>query len=115
MSSFLRHLRQIYRSTNSYHNFRHALDVLQATHTFLSSAGMVPSPSILLDPDERMWKPDKKITGDALISCLSNVDLFTIYIAAIGHDVGHPGFTNMFMVNFSFFLSFLSLSTHLFV
>jgi hypothetical protein len=46
-----------------------------------------------------MWKPDKVSTANSLISCLSNVDLFTIYVAAIGHDVGHPGFTNGFMVS----------------
>lgn len=101
----MRHLRTIYRWENSYHNFQHALDVLQATQTFLFAAGKVPPVSILLASDERTWRPDKT-NGDALISCLGNLDLFTLYIAAIGHDVGHPGFTNVFMVShLGYFLS----------
>jgi hypothetical protein len=43
ISSFLCHLRLIYRSQNFYHNFQHALDVLQATHTYMRSASMVPT------------------------------------------------------------------------
>lgn len=85
----------IYRGRNSYHNFQHALDVLQAIQTFLCAAGRVPPVSIL-SGDERTWRPDK---GFGLISCLDNLDLFTLYIAAIGHDVGHPGFTNVFLVS----------------
>jgi hypothetical protein len=99
ISEFLRHLRTIYRWENSYHNFQHALDVLQATQTFLFAAGKVPPVSILLASDERTWRPDRTINSGALISCLDNLDLFTLYIAAIGHDVGHPGFTNVFMVS----------------
>lgn len=99
ISCFLRHLRTVYRWQNSYHNFQHALDVLQATQTFLCAAGRVPPVSILLEGDERLWRPDKAENGEDLIYCLDNMDLFTLYIAAIGHDVGHPGFTNGFMVS----------------
>lgn len=99
ISEFLRHLRTIYRWENSYHNFQHALDVLQATQTFLFAAGKVPPVSILLASDELSWRPDRTTDSDTLISCLDNLDLFTLYIAAIGHDVGHPGFTNVFMVS----------------
>jgi hypothetical protein len=97
ISDFVQHLRRIYREQNSYHNFHHALDVLQATYHYLCSAGMVPSVKILLKGDDRMWRPDKA-KSKALLSCLSINDIFTLYIAAIGHDVGHPGFTNNFMV-----------------
>jgi hypothetical protein len=38
------------------------------------------------------------------VQSLTNTDLFALYIAAIGHDVGHPGFSNVFMVC-SLFLS----------
>ena len=38
------------------------------------------------------------------LSCLGNRELFALYIAAIGHDVGHPGFTNNFMVTLPTFL-----------
>ncbi|KIM91611.1 hypothetical protein PILCRDRAFT_810896 [Piloderma croceum F 1598] len=98
ISEFLRHLRTVYRRQNSYHNFQHALDVLQATQTFLCAAKRVPPVSILLG-DDRTWRPDKSINSDDLTCCLDNLDLFALYIAAIGHDVGHPGFTNVFMKN----------------
>ncbi|KAJ7461732.1 hypothetical protein B0H11DRAFT_2055778 [Mycena galericulata] len=86
---FIQHLRQIYRWQNSYHNFEHALDVLQASYSYLRSAEMVPPLSILLTDG---------LIGP-LMTSLGLWDLFIIYIAAIGHDVGHPGFTNLFMNN----------------
>jgi hypothetical protein len=100
ISPFLCHLRHIYRNQNSYHNFEHALDVLQATHTFLTTAGVVPPVSILKEGDDRMWRPDK-FDKDSLASSLGAEDVFMLYVAAIGHDVGHPGFTNVFMVSHS--------------
>ncbi|KAI0697046.1 hypothetical protein BC835DRAFT_1339898 [Cytidiella melzeri] len=98
LATFLQHLRQLYRSDNNYHNFYHALDVLQATYFFLLSAGAVPPVSILHE-DSRLWKPDKRRADGCLASSLSNADIFALYIAAIGHDVGHPGLTNAFMKN----------------
>ena len=103
MSDFIHHLRRIYRYENSYHNFEHALDVLQAAQSYLKSEGMVPSPTILFDPT-RMWKPKKQFDSGSLISTLGLRQLFILYIAAIGHDVGHPGFSNVFMVSNSLFI-----------
>ena len=97
VSAFIHHLRRIYRYENSYHNFEHALDVLQAAQSYLKSEGMVPSPTILFEPT-RMWKPKKEFDSGSLISTLGLRELFILYVAAIGHDVGHPGFTNGFMV-----------------
>lgn len=45
-----------------------------------------------------MWKPKKQFDSGSLISSLGLRQLFILYIAAIGHDVGHPGFSNGFMV-----------------
>lgn len=98
ISALLSNLRKVYRQQNSYHNFAHALDVLQATHSFLHSAGRVPPVSILLRRNRRTWKPDRGRLEKSLVSCLRNQDLLCLYIASIGHDVGHPGFTNGFMV-----------------
>ncbi|KLO19373.1 HD-domain/PDEase-like protein [Schizopora paradoxa] len=98
LSVFLIHLRQAYRATNTYHNFQHALDVLQATHIYLVEAGASPPVSILLDYTDSSWKPDLKKLNP-MLACMRNQDLFALYIAAVGHDVGHPGFTNMFMKN----------------
>ncbi|KAJ7269652.1 hypothetical protein C8J57DRAFT_317974 [Mycena rebaudengoi] len=97
--AFIHHLRQIYRWQNSYHNFEHALDVLQASYSYLRGAGMVPPLTILLEPSTRMWKPTRVFDSGPLMTSLELHDLFIIYIAAIGHDVGHPGFTNLFMNN----------------
>ncbi|KAF8556827.1 HD-domain/PDEase-like protein [Imleria badia] len=96
ISIFLKHLQRLYCGQNSYHNFQHALDVLQACQAFLCAAAVVPPVSILCR-DARPWWPDKR--QDRLVSALENMDLFALFIAAIGHDVGHPGFTNMFMKN----------------
>jgi hypothetical protein len=97
-SCFVHHLRQIYRLENSYHNFEHAVDVLQACQSYLRSAGMVPPLSILLEPD-RKWSSDKLFDSGPLMTTLGLREIFLLHIAAIGHDVGHPGFTNMFMKN----------------
>ena len=59
---------------------------------------MVPSPTILFE-QTRMWKPKKQFDSGSLISTLGLRQLFILYIAAIGHDVGHPGFSNVFMVS----------------
>ena len=97
IAMFLQHLRQLYRQGNTYHNFQHALDVMQATYFFLYSTGIVPPVSILRT-DSRLWKPDKAAGKGSFMSCLSNADIFALCIAAIGHDVGHPGLTNAFLV-----------------
>ncbi|PFH50597.1 hypothetical protein AMATHDRAFT_60699 [Amanita thiersii Skay4041] len=96
ISAFVHHLRRIYRLENSYHNFEHALDVLQATHSYLQAAGMVPSVKILLKPNQT-WKTSKEFNDGSLVSTLRPEEIFIMYIAAIGHDVGHPGFSNYFM------------------
>ncbi|KAJ4495882.1 hypothetical protein C8J55DRAFT_553636 [Lentinula edodes] len=96
----IHHLRRIYRWENTYHNFEHALDVLQCSYIFLRSAGMVPPVSILLDEDpELTWTSARKFDSGSLVTCLGMKELFVVYIAAIGHDVAHPGFTNLFMRN----------------
>ncbi|KAK7044827.1 high-affinity phosphodiesterase [Favolaschia claudopus] len=99
---FIHHLRRIYRTQNSYHNFEHALDVLQATYSYLRAADMVPPLSILLDPNPAAtWTSPRAFDSGDLVTVLTRVDLFVLAVAAIGHDVGHPGFTNLFMANAS--------------
>lgn len=98
ISVFLKHLRPLYCGHNSYHNFQHAVDVLQASQAFLCAAGVVPPVSILLGSADCTWRPNKRGKEAHLAFDLNNTCLFALYIAAIGHDVGHPGLTNMFMV-----------------
>ncbi|KAI0656981.1 HD-domain/PDEase-like protein [Cubamyces menziesii] len=97
VATFLQHLCQLYRQANTYHNFQHALDVFQAVYHFLFTSGMVPPVTLLLE-DGRTWTRDRE-SCDPLISCLTDEDLFALCIAAVGHDVGHPGLTNAFMKN----------------
>ncbi|KAI0676581.1 HD-domain/PDEase-like protein [Trametes maxima] len=97
LATSLPHLSQLYRQANTYHNFQHALDVLQAVYFFLFSSGAVPPVTILLE-DGRTWKCEKELC-DPLVSLLTNEDIFALCIAAVGHDVGHPGLNNAFMKN----------------
>ena len=60
---------------------------------------MVPSVTILLENATTMWSTSHAFDNGKLMTCLRPQDLFVIYIAAIGHDVAHPGFTNVFMVS----------------
>ena len=52
----------------------------------------------------KTWRPGKSVQSNPYLACLGNRELFALYIAAIGHDVGHPGFTNNFMVALHMFL-----------
>ncbi|KAJ7665998.1 hypothetical protein DFH06DRAFT_264636 [Mycena polygramma] len=97
ITPFIEHLRHIYRWQNSYHNFEHALDVLQATYSYLAISNMAPPLSIL--HTQNTWAPPRPLDSGPLMTVLAPTDLFVLAIAAIGHDVGHPGFTNLFMAN----------------
>lgn len=83
---FLLLVRDSYRPSNPYHNFRHAVDVLQATFYFLLRLHSLPP-----------LGEDIPVSTDA-DEVLSPVEALIILIVAIGHDVGHPGVTNMFLV-----------------
>lgn len=84
---FLLVIRDSYRPSNPYHNFRHAVDVLQATFFFLLRLHSLPSVS------------DEPQAADIdTTTVLSPVEALTILIVAIGHDIGHPGVTNLFLV-----------------
>ena len=71
----LRHWLQLmernYHSTNTYHNSTHAADVLHAASHFLEKTNVKE----LLDP----------------------LDVAAVLIAAVVHDVNHPGRTNSFL------------------
>ena len=98
MPLFLNALQQTYRQVNNYHNFEHALDVFQAIYCVLRWEGLVPDLSILLST--ATWRRQTQHRR-GLIDCLNNSDIFALCVAAVGHDVGHPGLTNAFMVSFS--------------
>lgn len=88
---FLLASRTAYNEFVKYHNFRHVVDVLQALFHFLVKIGTLPpyppndvsSLSIPKSPIAKLMKP---------------FDALTLLISAIGHDVGHPGVNNAFLV-----------------
>ncbi|KAF9092736.1 3',5'-cyclic-nucleotide phosphodiesterase [Mortierella sp. AD031] len=127
-------LRDSYHRSNPYHNFAHAVDVLQATFYFLCRMGKLPSsgygyPPIATTPNgEAAGSPNgdtdhtyttiaqetdssanipsdnSSADGDAptpihVSDFLRPEDIFALLVASIGHDVGHPGVNNMFLVN----------------
>ncbi|KAF2275888.1 HD-domain/PDEase-like protein [Westerdykella ornata] len=88
---FLLASRTAYNEFVLYHNFRHVSDVLQAVFFFLVQIGALPpypSGSPPVDPSHR--SPIAHILGP--------FDALTLLISAIGHDVGHPGVNNAFLV-----------------
>ncbi|KAK1990120.1 3'5'-cyclic nucleotide phosphodiesterase [Colletotrichum falcatum] len=90
--SFLVACRAAYNNFVPYHNFRHVIDVLQATFHFLVRIGtLAPYPlGPLAEADTTQKSP--------MASILHPFEGLTLLITAIGHDVGHPGVNNGFLV-----------------
>lgn len=86
---FLVACRTAYNSFVPYHNFRHVVDVLQATFNFLVHIRALPPYS-----QAHQSLPTEK---SPVASLLSPFDALTLLITAIGHDVGHPGVNNGFL------------------
>lgn len=89
---FLAASRQAYNDSIPYHNFRHVVDVLQACFCMLLEMGALPTytPSGRTTPKMRTSK---------LSPLIRPVDALTLLISAVGHDTGHPGVNNAFLVN----------------
>lgn len=83
--------RAAYNAFVCYHNFRHVVDVLQAIFFFLVQIGTLPPyPPSSSSPDGKKLAP--------IAALLKPFDALTLLISAIGHDVGHPGVNNAFLV-----------------
>ncbi|RAH70719.1 3',5'-cyclic-nucleotide phosphodiesterase PDE2 [Aspergillus aculeatinus CBS 121060] len=89
LRTFLLACRASYNSFVLYHNFRHAIDVLQSVFCFLLHIGALPP-----------YRSVGPASGDKcpIASLLTPFDTLTLLISAIGHDVGHPGVNNFFLV-----------------
>jgi 3',5'-cyclic-nucleotide phosphodiesterase len=89
LQAFCLACRAAYNSFVLYHNFRHAVDVLQSTFSMLLHIGLLPpyacSSSI------------PRVSKSTMASLLTPFDALTLLISAIGHDVGHPGVNNKFL------------------
>ena len=89
--SFLMASRAAYNNFVDYHNFKHVIDVMQATFYFLIQLGVLPRYPATATSEAI---PEKS----ALASLLRPIEALTLLITAIGHDVGHPGVNNAFLV-----------------
>lgn len=96
--TFVLVVREAYHSNNPYHNFRHAIDVLQATFYFLKSMGALDCNNYSTNDSNTTNK--QKINGTTTLqSKLTALETLTTLVVAMGHDVGHPGVTNAFLVS----------------
>ena len=89
LQTFLLACRAAYNNFVLYHNFRHAIDVMQSVFCFLLRIGALPP----YEPSGQISTPKAPIA-----SLISPFDALTLLISAIGHDVGHPGVNNFFLV-----------------
>ncbi|MCJ1397056.1 3',5'-cyclic-nucleotide phosphodiesterase [Xylographa trunciseda] len=92
LKDFLMACRAAYNGFVLYHNFRHVVDVLQAVFYFLLQLGTLPP----YPTDSVAPSADKPVSPIAAL--LRPFDALTLLISAIGHDVGHPGVNNAFLV-----------------
>lgn len=90
LTGFLVASRQAYNAFVPYHNFRHVVDVLQAIFHFLVRLGRLPPYPNSTTPTD----PDPS----PIAALIRPFDALTLLITAIGHDVGHPGVNNAFLV-----------------
>lgn len=88
MYQFITDLSSIYHEENPYHNFAHAIDVLQCIYYFLCQMGLLP-----------FANGTTVITNQKSYRILRPKDILALLIAAIGHDVAHPGVNNSFLVS----------------
>ena len=75
LDNFLTSLSSQYKKTTLYHNSMHGADVTQSSYLFLTHSNA------------------EKVAKTNII------DILSIIIAGLGHDLGHPGLTNMYHMN----------------
>ncbi|KAI8082829.1 uncharacterized protein BX664DRAFT_339159 [Halteromyces radiatus] len=86
---FISDLSSVYHDANPYHNFAHAVDVLQCSYYTLQQLGVLPFES----------RQDQSLPSFKPQHLLRPIDVLALFIAAIGHDAAHPGVNNLFLVN----------------
>lgn len=91
LMSFLLATRRQYKHEREvhYHNWRHAVDVTQSIYCFLLDIRICP----LVDAQDR---EDQEL--NAVERLLTHLDGLILIVSAVGHDVGHPGVNNAFLV-----------------
>ncbi|PHH69759.1 hypothetical protein CDD82_7537 [Ophiocordyceps australis] len=89
--SYLVACRAAYNSFVPYHNFRHVVDVLQATFSFLIQIRTLPP----FPPSSSALPP--LVDRSRMATLIGPFEALTLLVTAIGHDVGHPGVNNGFL------------------
>lgn len=98
LESLCASLEGAYHDRNAYHNFRHAVDVVQAVYCMLVAEGAAPP---LLRDQARPRAAWKRTETGELGQVLTALDGFALLLACAGHDVGHPGLSNAYLVRHS--------------
>ncbi|KAL9041407.1 MAG: hypothetical protein Q9214_004121, partial [Letrouitia sp. 1 TL-2023] len=91
LETFLLASRAAYNASVRYHNFRHVVDVMQAVFYFLLQVGTLPSFPRNSSAPQGILKPSP------IGNLLRPSHALALLVAAIGHDVGHPGVNNAFL------------------
>ncbi|KAK9763554.1 3',5'-cyclic-nucleotide phosphodiesterase [Basidiobolus ranarum] len=92
---FILAIRAAYSNPNPYHNFYHAVDVLQATYYTLNNVGLIGLPGGSMHLNKRSVDAVKRRIQDFL----TPNDVFALIVSSLAHDLGHPGVNNAYMVN----------------
>ena len=85
--NFLLVLSKKYINTNTYHNFKHAVDVCHTSYRLMMTAEL-----------------QTVATGGS--GSFSILEILSLLVAALGHDVGHPAVNNSFLVKSKHTLAF---------
>lgn len=92
MYDFIIELSGAYHDGNPYHNFAHAIDVLQCLYYFLCRLGLLSFANKSQDTNHHHHQSLPQ-------HILRPKDIFALLIAAIGHDAAHPGVNNAFLAS----------------